>query len=199
MQTMPEPFLSSEERQRYTDYYLDLLQKRLTWAANYAWENSRQPIALMEHMISWLQILRQSHLYPELHLSAISFIAALRQWPLHWGYWVEWEQELRFAVEVAATLQQPERQAEFLADLANILFNTGRLDEVLMVGEQVLSLARLGHVLLPLAEAGSMIASILFGRGQGEAAHHCLETLEREVTQDEIFGPRRETQFIAQA
>jgi tetratricopeptide (TPR) repeat protein len=189
--------ISPEERQKYMAYYSGLLKKRLGWALNHVREN-RQPIAIQEHMQTWLQILRESH-RPELHADAAALISLLHPWPLHWGYWADWEKELSFAIENADTLQTPEDKAEFLTNLANLMFLTGRRDDALALGKQAFSFARLAHAVVPLTKSGVMVASILQDLKEEQAAADILDLIEQEIAEQAAQGKNEIQIATAQA
>jgi tetratricopeptide (TPR) repeat protein len=182
-----------EERQKYTAYYSGLLKKQLDWALDHVREN-RQPAAIQEHMQAWLQILRECH-RPELHADATTLISLLHPWPLHWGYWADWERELNFAINESGTLQTPESKAEFFANLANLMFLTGRRDDALSLGKSAFSFASLSHSVVPLARSGIMVASILLERNEEQGARDILNFVAKEIEEQAAQG-QNEAQIV---
>lgn len=178
--------LAPQERQHYTAYYQTLLQKRLVWAADYL-RAQAQPNAILEHLASWLQLLRQAHLYPTLHPLVIEVVKLLQHWPIHWGYAGEWEQELRFTIPLAARLNLAHRQAELQANLINILYLAGRWDELLAEGETALAGAQACGAWEALVYIGKIMISVLFSREQKAAAAHYTALIDQMLQQAE--GP----------
>ncbi len=154
------------ERARWRGYYQQQLADRLDWAVDYVQRS--QPSELRAHLDSLLTLLRRARPHPHLYPRMVALIAALHPWPLRWLRWEAWEREIRFAIQVYADLKQPQRQAEFQSYLAKLLFDTGRLDEALAVGEEALTLARAHDTIMPLYKASPRRA-VTSGR-QTEAA-----------------------------
>ena len=168
------------EQNRWTLYYEQHLRERLAWAVEYVVQHRHQPAQLMKHLGSLLALLSQAHLRSDLHPIAVELITALHPWPLRWGYWQAWEQEIRFAAEAAARLGKLDQQAEFLAHLTNILYYTGRTEEVLLVGKQALLLSRASQAVLPLVTAGSNIILTLQELGHREEAYDLLQQISAD-------------------
>ena len=186
--------ISSEDRQHYSDYYFNLLKKRLDWAIDYLREN-RKPVAIRERMQVWLQILRECR-RPELHSDAIALISLLHPWPLQWGYWADWEQELSFAAKMA---QMPEQKAELLTYLADMIFLTGKRDDALNFGRQAFSYAWSTNAIVPLARSGVIVSAILLENQEGQAATDVLNIVEQEIAKREAQNKLDAQVIIARA
>jgi tetratricopeptide (TPR) repeat protein len=178
--------ISSDGRQRYTHYYINLLQKRLDWAIKYLSEN-RQPTAMREHMPVWLRILGECR-RPELYPSAVTLILLLHPWPLHWEYWEDWEQELSFATSEANTIPSPQQKAELLTYLADMMFLTGRSDASVDLGKLALSYACSVNAIIPMARSGTKVALILLGYREVRAAGDILNSIEQAIMEQETKG-----------
>lgn len=172
--------LSRVERQRWTTYYESQLEERLTRSIEYT--HRCPPSELTSHFGSLLVLLRRTRPRPELHPLAVELIDALHPWPLRWAHWETWQQEIRFATRIYAHLNQPKRQAEFLGYLADVMFNTGRLDEAVTVGEQAIALARTNNAVVALAVAGCAVVLALIAQGKANNARHLLTELLEEVS-----------------
>lgn len=183
-----------EDRKRYTDYYFGLLKKRLNWAIDYVRENP-QPVAIQEHMQVWLRILGEFR-RPELHSSAITLIALLHPWPLNWGYWAAWEQELSFAAKMAPS---PEQKAQLLTYLADMIFLTGRREAALDFAKQAFSYACLTNAIIPLARSGTIVSAILLENQERQAATDVLNTVEQEIAKREVQNKLDNQVVIARA
>ncbi|MFP4395711.1 MAG: hypothetical protein ACLFTI_10655 [Anaerolineales bacterium] len=177
------------ERARWRDYYQRQMADRLDWAVDYA--RGSRPSELRAHLGSLLTLLRRARSYPHLYPRMVALIAALHPWPLRWLRWEAWEREIRFAIRVYADLQHPQRQAEFQSHLAKLLFDTGRLDEALTVGEAALAQARAHGAVKPLALAGCTVVQTLLQYGCSDEARCRLNALLAEVSAANAT-PRRE-------
>jgi tetratricopeptide (TPR) repeat protein len=178
--------IPSEERQRYTDYYLSHLKRRLDRAIAYIRENP-QPIAMREQMRVWLGILSESR-RPELHPSAVTLILLLHPWPLQWGYWEDWEQELSFAIRDMNTIQAPQEKAELLTYLADMMYLTGRRDESLKLGKLAFSYACSANAMIPMARSGTKAALILLEQAEEQAAADIMNSIEDAIREQETRG-----------
>ena len=178
--------IPSQERQRYTDYYLGHLKRRLDWAIAYVRKN-RQPTAMRDQMRVWLGILSESR-RPELHPSAVTLILLLHPWPLQWGYWEYWEQELSFAIKDVNTIQAPQEKAEVLTYLADMMYLTGRRDESLQLGKLAFSYARSANAIILMARSGIKVALILLENAEEQAAEDILNSIENAITEQETQG-----------
>jgi tetratricopeptide (TPR) repeat protein len=179
------------EQKRWTVYYERHVRERLVWATNHVYQYRRQPTQLADHLSSLLVLLRQAHIRPDLHSDAMELISALHPWPLHWGNWGRWEEEIRFAIQVAGHLGQASRQAEFLDYLADILFRTGRFEDAVVSGNKAISLARISHTALHLVGAGGSTFSALLTLGRTEEAVALLQEIEGDSVIQEVANDAR--------
>ncbi len=168
------------ERARWRNYYQRQLADRLDWAVDYV--RRSRPSELRAHLGSLLMLLRRARPHPHLYPRMVTLITALHPWPLRWLRWEVWEREIRFAIQVYADLEHPRRQAEFQSYLANLLFDTGRLDEALKVGEAALIQARAHGTIKPLALAGCTVVQTLLQYGRSNEARRMLHTFLAEVS-----------------
>lgn len=191
----PSAHAWATEQSRWRDYYRHQVADRLDWAVEHA-RRSRPP-ELRAHLDSLLTLLCRARPHPHLHLRMVELIAALHPWPLRWLRWEAWEQEVRFAVQVYADRNQPDRQAEFLGHLADLLFHTGRLDQALAVGEEALALARAHGAVTPLAVAGRTVVQTLLQHGRSDEARRTLHNLLAKISDADAASPRERTLAMA--
>lgn len=183
------------ERARWRGYYQQQLADRLDWAVDYVQRS--QPSELRAHLDSLLTLLRRARPHPHLYPRMVALIAALHPWPLRWLRWEAWEREIRFAIQVYADLKQPQRQAEFQSYLAKLLFDTGRLDEALAVGEEALTLARAHDTIMPLSIAGCTVVQTLLQYGRSDEARRRLRSFLAEVSAADAASRREITLALA--
>jgi tetratricopeptide (TPR) repeat protein len=81
--------------------------------------------------------------------------------------------------------------------LANVLFNSGRLDEALDAAQEALRLARAHGAVAPLAIAGSVVVPILLQQGRTSEARRRLNELLLDVSRAEAVAPRERTEALA--
>lgn len=170
------------ERQRWTDTYEQQLRQNISKSIRFILEYHRQPDRLHPHLHSFWEQLTQTRFRPSLHSLALDMIVALHPWPTRWGYWDEWEPQIRFAMRVAAAQNDFTRQAQLGGYLASILFHTGRTAETRQVIGQAITLARAGHSPVILAELSNVLIPLLIGQGQIEEAERWLESFQEDTT-----------------
>ncbi len=183
------------EQVRWRNYYQRQLADRLDWTVDYA--RRSRPSELRAHLGSLLTLLSRARSHPHLYPRMVALIAALHPWPLRWLRWEAWEREIRFAIQVYADLKHPQRQAEFQSYLANLLFDTGRLDEALKVGEAALTLARAHDTLMPLSIAGCTVVQTLLQFGRSDEARRRLRALLTEISAADGASHRERTLALA--
>jgi tetratricopeptide (TPR) repeat protein len=189
------PSLSRRERRRWTDYYENQLHKQLIQTIQHVRESN--PSQLIMHLDSILTLLRRARPRPKFHPLAVELIEELHPWPLRWLRWDAWEQEIRFAIQVHTDARQPRQRAAFLGHLAEILFNTGRMDEALTIGQEALGLARDHRAAKPIAIASVAVIKTLLEHGHRKEAHGIVKTLLEEIDEARTASPPEKTLAMA--
>lgn len=156
------------------------LQFNLVQAAAYV--RHRSPEELRAHFGSFLTLLHQARAGPELTLPAVELIEALQPWPARWGYWREWEAELRWAAEILARAQQWERQAALQAQRFELLLEMGQVEPALQLGQQTLALARAHRFLAVIGQVGGTLIYVLRRQGRAAESEQLYHTLMAELT-----------------
>jgi tetratricopeptide (TPR) repeat protein len=168
-----------QEQTRWNDYYLLHLQEQLAWATTYA----QQPARSAAHCESLLALVEQARSWPRLYARAAELVAALGAWPARWGYWDIWEEMLRFALAVTDSKQDAARYFSLLVELAFLLLDTGRLNQALEIGLQVVEQNGESCTSTPLARAVALVVQILIRQGKMEDAQHVIEQVEQQLRQ----------------
>ena len=151
----------SNEQQRWSRFYARRLPEQLRAAA--AGVGSTKPEALQAHFDTTLSLLNVTAARPDLAESWLALVDRLHPLPVRWGQWTAWLAILQLAAHKAGTLNQPARQAEYLAYAADLLLNAGRLAPALDTARQALALARRNGAAWPLAVAGNTASATLRG------------------------------------
>lgn len=180
---MAKASVVTSQRQHYTDFYLGYLQNELDWAIAYVQEN-RPPVEIRQHMQAWLGILRQCR-RPELHSSVVMLTSLLHPFPLDWGYWTDWEEQLNFATNVT---QEAGQKAQLLAHLSRIMFLTGRRETALEFGKRAFSNACSADDIVSLTKSGVMVGSILLEHLEAQNGSDILNFVEQEIVKKELQG-----------
>ncbi len=173
---------SADERQVWSNVYEHTLRQSIVKSTQFIRQHHRQPDHLRPHLHSYIEHLNRARFLPDLHDLAVELIAALHPWPTRWGYWDEWEPQIRFAMRVAARQNDPTRQAQFGGYLASILFHTGRTAETRQVIEQAVGLARSGRSPAILAELGNVLIPLLLSQSRAVDAQTWLDALQEGVS-----------------
>lgn len=169
------------ERTRWTKYYEESLHNNLVRAKEYVAKYHRQPAEVKRHVASLLTLLQQAQKRPSLHPIALEVITQLHPWPSQWGLWRDWEQALRFAIDVCLHFGWQTRQATFLSNLAQILFYTGSLEEAAQIGRKAVVLGEQSHTPLAIAHGGTVILATMVVGGHIEEAKGLLHDLLQQV------------------
>jgi tetratricopeptide (TPR) repeat protein len=171
------------EREHWTSFYERQLRQQLQQAVAYAHSHTRQITTLKQHFDSFFTLLGRARSHPALHPLYIELLTALHPWPIRWGKWDVWEAELRHALPILAAFNQSALQAEFLTYLAEIQFQTGRLETAVATGQRAVDLAWHSRALVPWGMAGSQTVLVINRLGRNEEARHLLAELERQWSQ----------------
>lgn len=164
---------------QWRDYYICRLQSKLVWATEHV--RTQRPRNLAAHYESLLTILEQARLYPHLHHQMVDMMVALSDWPVQWGHWHAWERVLRFGSNVASRKQEPARYAALLKQLSHLTLQTGRLEEAVELGRRTFEQAAVARAPDLLAEAATIVISVLMRQGNKDAAHDFLGLAERQL------------------
>ncbi len=140
------------------------------------------PQSLAAHQSSLITLLNQARPYTCLHPQMVKLIVALSPWPLRWGYWQSWEAMLRFALEAPGNTIPPSTKASLMNDLAQLLFDTGRIAEALETAREAVTQAFAGEELSPLGHATYTATDILRREGELETAYEMLTQAEARLT-----------------
>jgi tetratricopeptide (TPR) repeat protein len=130
-----------------------------------------------------LNLLGHARSWPRLYAQAAELVAALGAWPARWGYWDTWEEMLRFALAVTDSKQDAARYFSLLVELAFLLLDTGRLEQALDLGVQVVAQNSEACAPTPLAQAVALVVQILMRQGKMADAQHVLEQVEQRLGQ----------------
>lgn len=168
------------EREHWTSFYERQLEQQLRGAIAYAHSQTRQITALKRHFDSFFVLLGQARLRPALRKLYIELLTALHPWPIRWGKWDVWEEELSHALPILAAFHQSALQAEFMTYLAEIQFQTGRLETAVSTGQQAMDLAWNARALVPWSMAGSQTVLVIGRLGRNREARQLLADLERQ-------------------
>lgn len=174
----------AEERQRWREDWPHRLEHQLSQTTAHVRRHiSCEQEYLAAHCDSLLTLLQRTRSYPHLHTQTSELIIILGPWPQRWGHWNTWEELLRFAIHITDAQQKSNDQAAHRANLAHLLFHTGRLEQALAVGQNALEQAIIGNVPYVLARAASLLITILQCQGNAQAAGNLLEQTETWLTQ----------------
>lgn len=179
------------------NYYEDSLKRRLQKAISLIRASRRRPLELNDHLGTLLVYLNRTHARPEYHADAVELLLLLHPIPLHFGYWEEWEAEIRFAIGVCISKQWQQRHAELLNHLIFILYYTGRLQEILQIGPQALGIARAANVPHLLTVIASMLTSTLLHLNRADDALDLMSQVENEVTTQDMDALTRTSATIS--
>ena len=174
----------ADERVRWRHHYLDQLERQVNWATDYVCANQRQIETLTAHWDSLFAILNQARRFSHLHSAVIRLITELGVWPVRWGHWQSWEGMLRFAVEQTAAAQESSRHTLLLDHLAYLLLDSGRQDEALVVGREVISRAQPAGTTAPVASIADLMIYVLSQQGKTAEAEEVLVRVEQLVMYD---------------
>jgi tetratricopeptide (TPR) repeat protein len=192
---LQDPRLPLTERQRWTQRYKSLVERQITQVLAHV--RQTHPTDLRPHLDSLLTLLYRARRWGGCDALAVELIAALHPWPFRWLRWTSWEQELRFAIQTYAEQQRPAQRAEFLAHLANLLFNGGHLGEALEAAEEALLLARRHGVFGSQAFAGCIITLIHLQQGRADEARRGLDNLLTALSRAKIEASQERIEALA--
>lgn len=168
------------ERQNWTAFYQRQLHRQMAQAVVFI-RAAQQPHQLNAHFDSFLILLRRARAQADLHVAYIELLTALHPWPLRWGRWDAWEQELEEALPVLAAFKQAAKQAELMTYLAEIQFRTGRLETAVHTSRAAMNLAWENRAVAPWAAAGSRAILTLNRLGRNDEARRLLAQLENQL------------------
>lgn len=168
------------ERENWTSFYEQQLRHQLRQAIDYTRLTHHQPTDLKPRFESLLVLLRRTHARSDLHLLYIDLLMGLHPWPIRWGRWDVWEEELIHALPILKARGRSSDQAAFMTYLAEIQLQTGRLETALSTDRQAMNLAWKTHAFVPWSMAGSHAVLVLNRLGQNEEARRLLNRLEKK-------------------
>jgi len=152
------------------------LGRNLAQAVAQAHQYDQRPEWLRRHFNSFMALLRSACFRQDLQPLCTELVLALHPWPVRWGLWAEWLAALRLAARTAAG--QPGQQAEVLGHLAQLAFDSGRLDEAYETASQAIEQAfRIGHA-SALSVAGAALVVTLIARGEMNTARQAMRKME---------------------
>lgn len=172
-----------EERRRWKRHYQDRLAQQLRTATQYVQTHQQQPDRIRPHFESCLALLNQTRHRVDLHTSWVALVVALHPWPLRWGLWSVWEQELEQALLLLTAFKQVVKQAELMTYLAEIQFRTGRLETAVHTSRTALTLAWKNQTVVTWAVAGRQAVSTLSRLGHNEETRRLLSKLELQLAE----------------
>ncbi len=108
---------------------------------------------------------------------------------MRWGQWAAWLAILRQAALKAKALNQPARQAEYLAYEADLLLNVGRLAPALDTARQALALGRRNGAAWPLAVAGNAASATLRSLARYDEAQAIIDEIRADLARMEQPRP----------
>ncbi len=168
-----------QEQRRWQGFYQRHLIDRLEWAVEFVQRASAEEARVrMESLLTLLQDARRMFALCAPQMQAL--IDALHPWPLRWGYWRAWEEQLRFLLQHAAALA-PYQRALYMVHLADIYETTGRKAEAGRLYPQAMRLARHSDVLPALAEVTCAWVSWSLKEGDLHEAQQALALLRRHT------------------
>ncbi|HFQ93047.1 MAG TPA: tetratricopeptide repeat protein [Anaerolineae bacterium] len=168
------------ERQTWTDYYERQLHRQLAQAVVLL-NSAPRPQQLKRHFDSFLVLLRRARARPDLRVAGIELLAALHPWPQRWGYWDAWEQELERAIPLLAAFGRTEQQAGMMTAVAQIQFDTGRLETAAAAARAALELAWEGRLAAAWGAAVNRYILTLNRLGQNREARRLLTQFEAQL------------------
>ncbi len=138
---------------------------------------SQRPEWLRRHFNSFMALLKSARFRPDLQPLCAELVLALHPWPVRWGLWAEWLPALRLAAQAA-----PDgRQGELLGHLAQLAYDSGRLDEALQTANQAIEQARRTSHASALSVAGAALLVTLVAKGDTNAARQAVQQLEADL------------------
>lgn len=179
------------ERRNWTAYYERQLQRQLTQAVRFI-RTSEQPQQLNAHFDSFLVLMHRARARADSHLAYIELLTVLHPWPLRWGQWDAWEQELEQALPILTAFKLAAKRAELMTYLAEIQFRTGRLETAVQTSHAALNLAWENQAITAWAAAGSRAILALNRLGRNEAARRLLDRLENQLAAADFVTDGRE-------
>lgn len=190
MTLITAPQAWSDEQQRWSRFYAGRLPEQLQAAA--ARIDATPPEALQSHFDTFLSLLNATGGRVELAPLWLALVDRLHPLPVRWGQWAAWLVILRQAVFKAEALDQPARQAEYLAYEADLLLNVGRLAPALDTAWEALAIARRNGAVWPLAVAGGAASAALRALARYDEAQTLIDALRAEIGQLEpLSSPPR--------
>ena len=177
----------SNEQQRWSRFYARRLPEQLRAAA--AGVGSTKPEALQAHFDTFLSLLNATAGRAELDPLWLALVDRLHPLPVRWGQWTAWLAILQLAAHKAGTLNQPARQAEYLAYAADLLLNAGRLAPALDTARQALALARRNGAAWPLAVAGNTASATLRSLARYDEAQEIIDEIRADLARMEQPRP----------
>ncbi len=168
------------ERQHWTTFYEQQLRQQVAQAIAYI-RAAQEPHRLTTHFESFLILLRRARARPGLHALYIDLLTALHPWPLRWGKWDAWEEELAQSLPILSTFRRGAKQAEMLVYLAEIQYRTGRLETAVATSQSAQSLAWENQALVPWGAATSRAILALNRLGQNDEARRLLAQCQEQL------------------
>lgn len=177
----------SRQQEPWRDFQLRQRRVRLRVAVEQALE---MPITQVRfHLDSYLALISNSRPFQDLQQDVVDLIAALHPWPLRWQKWLQWHQELHFAIDYCRARDLPELQTLFSADLAGLLLAWGQYQKAISTAKQAISLAEHHGLVLPLAMATYHLVDALNSTGKSEQAEELLTQLEEKAGHLSLTAP----------
>ena len=187
MTLITTPQAWSNEQQRWSRFYAGRLPEQLRAAA--ARIDATPPEALQSHFDTFLSLLNATGGRAELAPLWLALVARLHPLPVRWGQWAAWLAILRQAALKAKALNQPARQAEYLAYEADLLLNVGRLAPALDTARQALALGRRNGAAWPLAVAGNAASATLRSLARYDEAQAIIDEIRADLARMERPRP----------
>lgn len=147
------------EQQRWQTVYTRHLRGNLQQAVHYV--RSTPPQVVRDHFLSLLAMLQEAHSLPDVLPEIVALVDALHPWPLRWGHWSAWEEQIFYVLEHATDLDD-ERRATFLMHLGQVYIFTGRKTLAEDAWKQATQLAKRAQVLTLLSDLVYHQATILW-------------------------------------
>ncbi len=139
----------SKEQQRWQTAYAGHLRGNLEQAVHYV--RSTPPQVVRDHFPSLLAMLQDARSLSEALPEIIALVDALHPWPLRWGHWNAWEEQIVYVLEHATDLND-ERRATFLMHLGQVYISTGRTTLAEDTWKQAVQLAKRAQALTLLSD-----------------------------------------------
>lgn len=176
----------------WVDEYIKLTRQQLTSMAQWVKKHKHSPDALRDRYATVIALLEKAFAYPALQLQATELICLLHPWPLKWGLWSSWEQQIRAACQVLDRQGKPARKAELFVGLASLLHDTGRLDECVDSAQQAIDLSQQRRAVKTFCDAGGLAVTALIALGRLADATVVQDQLENGLLRMQKTRPADE-------